>query len=391
MINRSCRFYKGSRPCKFNKEDGSECPTCRHVSTYSSRVLIIKLDALGDVLRTGCLLPILAARHGAPYICWLTRPDAVEIVAMMEGVDEVLSFDVDGLARMEAGHWDHVYSLSNDYSSASLANIAAPVNPVVGYTVRDGVLHPSNEAAKHWLEMAAFDRLKKANKETYQKLMLDIIGESGSAAAPRLKRDPRAELAAKSRLADLFSHSSRPLLAINIGAGTRWPKKMLDAGQVSILVARILENAEVDIVLVGGRAEEGKAADILALCKNRPRVRAALSAQSFGDFVAILRQCSALLCGDTLALHIATAINLPTVCVVGPTSSAELAEFDGLVVKTSAAQLDCLGCYGDCQKADNCMSVLDMDGLVGHVLQKLQGAQQALDTIGKCLPASNIS
>jgi heptosyltransferase-2 len=372
MINRNCRFYKGSRPCKFNKDDGSECPACRHVSTYSCRVLIIKLDALGDVLRTGGLLPILAARHGAPYICWLTRPDAVELVAMMEGVDEILSFDVDGLARMETGHWDYVYSLSNDYSSAALANIAAPVNPAIGYTVRDGVLHHSNEAARHWLEMAAFDRLKKANKETYQKLMLDIVGESETAAPPRLKRDPRAELAAKTRLTDLFPGSGRPLLAINIGAGTRWPKKMLDAGQISVLAAQVLENAEVDIVLVGGRAEESKAAYILSLCQDRPRVRAALSAQSFGDFVAILRQCSALLCGDTLALHIATAINLPTVCVVGPTSSSELAEFDGLVVKTSVAQLDCLGCYGDCQKSDNCMSLLSMDDLAGHILQRLQ-------------------
>jgi heptosyltransferase-2 len=372
MINGRCRFYRGSRPCRFNKTDGSECPACRHASAYSCRVLIIKLDALGDVLRTGCLLPILAARHGAPYICWLTRPNAIELVEMMEGVDEVLPFDVDGLARMQAGHWDFVYSLSNDYSSASLATLAAPVNPVVGYTVRDGVLHPSNDAARRWLEMAAFDRLKKANTETYQKLMLDIVGESGAAAPPRLKPDDRVERAARIRLDGLFPDSSRPRLAINIGAGSRWPKKMLDAHRISVLAARVLEKAEVDIVLVGGDAEQGKAAEILSLCRESPRVRAALSAESFGDFVAILRQCNALLCGDTLALHVATAINLPTVCMVGPTSGSELAEFDGLVVKTSAAGLDCLGCYGDCQKADNCMSLLSLDDLAGHVLQKLE-------------------
>src|SRR5579872_4207986 len=96
-INFRCRHFRGSRPCKFNKLDGAECPACRHGSNYRCRVLIIKLDALGDVLRTASLLPAISAKHDAPFIAWLTRPNAVDLVAMMEGVDEVLPFTVDAL------------------------------------------------------------------------------------------------------------------------------------------------------------------------------------------------------------------------------------------------------------------------------------------------------
>ena len=91
MINYSCRHYTGSKPCTFNKLDGSECQTCAHVSAFQSRILIIKLDALGDVLRTGSIVPIIAARHQNAYIAWVTRPEAVELVGMMLGVDEIIA------------------------------------------------------------------------------------------------------------------------------------------------------------------------------------------------------------------------------------------------------------------------------------------------------------
>ena len=93
-------------------------------------------------------------------------------------------------------------------------------------------------------------------------------------------------------------------------------------------------------------------------------VRAALTGHSLPQFVAVLAQVDALLCGDTLALHVASGLRVPTVCVIGPTSAAEIGDFDGLILKVSATELDCLCCYGDCQKAANCMSLLDIDELV---------------------------
>ena len=83
MINYGCRYFRASRPCVFNKTDGSECPSCGHVSEYKERILFIKLDAIGDVLRSASLLPAIKARHHAPFIAWLTRGESAELVGMM--------------------------------------------------------------------------------------------------------------------------------------------------------------------------------------------------------------------------------------------------------------------------------------------------------------------
>ncbi len=372
MINYGCRYFRASRPCVFNKADGSECPSCGHVSRYKERILFIKLDAIGDVLRSASLLRAIKARHDAPFIAWLTRSESAELVGMMEDVDEVIEISEGALARVMAGGWDQVYSVSNDLESASLATLAAAKRPPIGFCMADGIIKPSNEAAARWLEMAAFDRLKRSNRQSYQQLMLGIIGAPDEPVKPpALRLDAAAQATAAGRLADLFGGSRRPRVAINVGSGRRWPKKMLDAGQIYRYARLLGERAEVDTLLVGGRAEADKAAAILAMCGPDDPIRAALTENSVADFVAVLANVDALLCGDTLALHIAAALQLPTVAVFGPTSPAEIYDFNGLTAKLWTSRLDCLICYGDCQKRDNCMSLLDLAELVNLTIGQL--------------------
>ena len=374
-INFRCRHYLGAKPCVFNKADGSECPSCAHVSKYRDRILFIKLDAVGDVLRSASLLPAIVDRHASPFIAWLTREDSVELVRMMALVDEVIPFSNDGIVRVMAGNWDRVYSLSNDQTSASLAAIAGSPDQVIGFCMRNGTLTPSNAAAERWLEMAAFDRIKKQNEESYQQLMLHIIGcPDRPITPPALTIGGSLRQAAAARLASLFPGSTRRRVAINIGAGARWPKKMLGSREIERFVRLLHERADVDVVLTGGAGEAEKAADILARFDASSRMRAALTPASLPEFVALLTQADVLLCGDTLALHIASAIGLPTVAVFGPTSLAEIHDFGGLIKKVSSDQLDCLVCYGDCNKQDNCMSLLDTHTLVDLTLAQLDAA-----------------
>ncbi len=372
MIRTDCRHFRAAKPCAFNKLDGSECPGCRHVAPFGERILMIKLDAIGDVLRSACLLPAIAARHDRPYIAWLTRPESAELVSMMRGVDETLVLAPETLARIAAGGWAQVYSLSNDLPSASLATLAAGEAPVVGFSLRHGTILPSNDAARAWLELAAFDRLKKQNRTTYQHRMLAILDAAAEAVPPpALDIPPAVRREAASRVAALFPASSRRRVGINAGSGARWPKKMLDEEGIAHVIAALLAGADVDILLLGAEAERAKTEAVLARFAGERRVAAALTGGSIGSFVATLAEVQVLLCGDTLALHGATAIGLPTVAVFGPTSLPEIEDFGGLVSKVAADGLDCLGCYGDCDKQRHCMALLDPSRLAEMLLARL--------------------
>ena len=108
-----------------------------------------------------------------------------------------------------------------------------------------------------------------------------------------------------------------------VGADRRWPKKMLDAQAIADFIARLRRRAALDVLLVGGAAETEKSAEVLALHGEDVHVQAALTPRSVPEFVATLAATDALLCGDTLALHVASAVGLSAVAILSPRSGGK--------------------------------------------------------------------
>src|SRR5574343_73614 len=55
-IKTDCIFFKGDLPCAPHKKSGVHCPDCPSYQPIETRILIIKLGAIGDVIRTTPLL-----------------------------------------------------------------------------------------------------------------------------------------------------------------------------------------------------------------------------------------------------------------------------------------------------------------------------------------------
>ena len=53
-----CQYFLGDRPCVWHKQNGLLCE-CEEYKPWKGSTAIVKLDAMGDVLRTTCLLPII--------------------------------------------------------------------------------------------------------------------------------------------------------------------------------------------------------------------------------------------------------------------------------------------------------------------------------------------
>src|SRR5262245_22355044 len=95
-ISFDCRFFLGDRPCIWHKSIGALCP-CDHYQRVEERLLIIKLDAMGDVLRTTALLPPLVEAHPQASITWITRSDARPLLERNPYIAEILNYGEDAL------------------------------------------------------------------------------------------------------------------------------------------------------------------------------------------------------------------------------------------------------------------------------------------------------
>src|SRR5262249_24474514 len=118
-----CRFFLGDRPCVWHKRTGALC-TCDHYQPIEERLLIVKLDAMGDVLRSTALLPPLAEMHPKAAITWITRKESVPLLQRNPYITEVLEVGPEALVHLQTRTFDRVINLDASKISAGLATTA---------------------------------------------------------------------------------------------------------------------------------------------------------------------------------------------------------------------------------------------------------------------------
>ena len=72
-----CKYFIGDFPCKPNKERAKVCDSCNEYTPISKRILIIKLGAIGDVIRTTPLVVKFKELYPDCHISWLTHTPAI--------------------------------------------------------------------------------------------------------------------------------------------------------------------------------------------------------------------------------------------------------------------------------------------------------------------------
>ncbi len=117
IVHEDCRHFLGYKPCSFRMM----CQGCPHYAPFGKRILIVKLAALGDVLRTTPLLRGLRRAEPACHITWLTLPDAVPMLQGIPEIDRLLAYDAETVLRMEVESFDVLYCFDKEPKATALA------------------------------------------------------------------------------------------------------------------------------------------------------------------------------------------------------------------------------------------------------------------------------
>ena len=285
-------------------------------------MLIVKLDAMGDVLRTTCLLPGIAHAHPGAAITWLTRPESVPLIKGNPYVAETITYGPDAHVHLLSREFDRVINLDAGKISAGLATLARAPRKDGFVLHRDGYVVATNPAARAWLATGIDDQLKRRGRRTYQSWMKDIIDASGVPDRYVLELSGPEREKGRRQLAALGVDFERPIVGLNTGAGGRWELKQWREQGFIGLVQRMARERDVQFVLLGGPGERERNARLQAQagvplidpgCDNPVR-----------HFAALTAACDVVVTGDTLAMHIALALGRRTVVLFGPTSAPEI-------------------------------------------------------------------
>lgn len=350
-----CRYFPGDRPCIYNKTEGAMCDACSHYSVAAVRILIIKLDAVGDVLRTTSILHGLKEKYPHSEIVWITRQSALPLFENNSLVDSVRAYEAtETILSSTIEEFDIVISLDAASESAVLASRVA-ANTKLGYGLDNrGNVYPFNDEAVAWFEMGAFDQLKKENARSYQDIMLSICRLSSG------KKNIVLELSKKEiEVSEQFAHKrklnrAKVVIGLNTGASGRWQFKQWTLEGFRGLIKLLLKETDATVLLYGGPFERNRNIQLAKL--HRTRVISTGTENSLREFFGLITLCDIFITGDTLALHAATALNKRIIALFGPTSAAEIDTYNGQITKVQA-DLDCLVCYKPrCDFDPNCMN-----------------------------------
>jgi len=284
-------------------------------------ILLIKLGAMGDVVRTTGLLGPLRSKHAPCRLSWITSRGALPLLRGLP-LDRVA-------AAGDAPRWvadttfDLVISMDEERAAVEAAGAVSARRLVGAYLDGGRVRFTPGSAPVFGMSLLAGDRAaadarKKANRSTYQRLWARVLGLNGPAEAFRPLAPGGGEI------------KTRPSgfrVGVHVGAGPRWLSKRLPDSAAAELVAR-LAAAGLAPELITGPGERRRNEGIVRKA-GAGRVAPSMTLPAFSRW---LSSCAVVVSTDSLPMHLALAARVPCVALFGPTSPAEIETF-GLGVK----------------------------------------------------------
>jgi ADP-heptose:LPS heptosyltransferase len=297
------------------------------MSSPAKEILLIKLGALGDVLRTTCLLGPIRRKHGPCRITWLSAPEAMPLLQGLD-IEVVLSAGGKTSALLKRMKFDVVINLDEDKAACKAAAEAATKSIIGGHLDKKGLPAYTPDSAPYFDlgllnrgadgSMARADALKQANRKTYQQLWAGVLGLELAGYPTGYEPLVALSTAENEAAQAALTNTGKPRVGVNLGAGARWPAKQPSVEKAAE-IARLLSK-NYDVVLFGGEAELERNR-LIAAAAGEGKVPPPVSMKTFAAMISL---CRALVTTDSLALHLACAVETPCVVLFGPTSAAEI-------------------------------------------------------------------
>ncbi len=343
-----------------------------------SRILIVKLSSLGDVVQALPVAGALRRRFPDASIYWLAGPAAAGAVEMCRHVDRVLTWSPGRRPRLvgargRAALLSELRSLSSQVAldlqglvrTAWLAWLSGARWRVGFRSWQEGgvalcnlpVIPPRSDihAVEAYLEFARYLGADTAAPDFGLELPQDALDFAAAVV-------------------------SRPGM-VALLPGTRWATKQWPARHFAALAAALRQGG-VDTVVLGS-AEDRETGALIAAAA-RGAVRDLTGQSSIPQSAAVIARCALAVCNDSGPMHLAVALGVPVVALFGPTDPARTGPY-GPGHTVIQAPMTCAGCRrrrcGPGGRPARCMEMISPERVLQAVLQRLNAKRSAAPLI----------
>jgi lipopolysaccharide heptosyltransferase II len=304
------------------------------------RILVIRLDLIGDLVLTMVLVRALKRTYPQAEIDLLAMPSSAKIVEGDPDLTSIITYDPIVWRRprglFNPRSWRDARRLVKqlrerryDMAISAFGNFAA-VLAVLSRAQRTigfrGEGYPGfmtvSVPGRHW---QPGERLHEVD------YCLQLAKAAGAAITPqdripRLYVTEQAKQEISSMLASVGIRHGKPLIACHVasnqGHSKRWPLPYWAS-----LLDRLIREDVAQIVLTGAPIDLPYVEDVVRRVRNISEQSAArvinlAGKTSLGQLAALLQRADLLITGDSGPMHIAAAVGTPLIAIHGPTDPA---------------------------------------------------------------------
>ena len=336
-----CKRFTGYKPC-FSDHNCWE-NGCKENIPTGTKILIINLDAMGDVLMTTAQLPALKRKFPESTLYWITLKNAAPLLYYNQFVDHVFEYNAESISILRQLKFDYVLNVDKSQRSCALLNDATAKNKL-GFGLSDyGKIIPVNDGAYYNYNLGMDDHCKfRVNKRTGQNYLaetfeLEFKGEeyvfNFSDEEKQFIRDYKNSVGIK---------DSDFVVGFNTGCSLLYPNKKMTVEQHIYLIERLLEKGEYKIALFGGSEDTERNNEIYSQFTGRiintptnDGVRKGASYESIADVVVT---------GDSFGMHLAIALKKFVIAWFGVSCWTEI-DLYNRGIKLYQENLECSPCW----------------------------------------------
>ena len=340
-------------------------------------ILIIKLGAMGDALRTTPLLTALKRSYPASKISWLVGAQCRPVLEKNPFIDTLFTYSSENVSVLKSDYFDLSVNLDKEPEALD-AMMAIPSKKRMGFgRSGDEGLYALDPSSDYAVRLGVDDELKfRKNKKTYQEITFEQLGLQFHKEEYIFSTDPESLERAKRHLSRLgFEPLSKDRLVVglNTGSGSRFAGKRLPISTYLSLIEKFYTEISAIVFLLGGEDEIQRNSEI-ARASRFPVINT--GSHPIRDFAAIVQMCDLVVSGDTTAMHVAIAVQVPVVAYFASTCASEI-ELYGRGQKV-VSDISCAPCYKRiCPIGEQCMKDMSAEAI-------FQASKEVLESVAKC-------
>jgi ADP-heptose:LPS heptosyltransferase len=361
-----CKNYSGYKPCKpyYNcLEEGC----AEENAKIGTKILIISLDALGNVLDNTPILHAIKRKFPESTIYWLTLPNAEKILFYNHLIDKVYTWTDENRMILKNIKFDYVMNADKSVYACAFANEVNAKKKLGFILNEDGKIIPANEGAMYSYILGIDDQ-KKFRDNT--RSGVDIIHEVFEL---EYKYDPyvfnfsEEEKDFINNYKKEIKYNSKYIyVGFNTGCSELFPNKKMTIEQHIKIIKDILKNKKLKIVLLGGKEDTERNKKIYNSFKKEQRKNIINTPSTLGlrRGACFMSIPDIVISGDSFGMHLAIALQKYIIVWFGLSCWAEI-ELYGRGEKLYPKDLECSPCWKRvCPYNLECIEMIDLKKIV---------------------------